>query len=71
LREGVSGMEKKGVPGKRDIEASADDLPFEGKTKYELDVDRMVNEGLGGGRVTNQNGHIGDTTTEPDDYAPE
>ncbi|HEY8529081.1 MAG TPA: hypothetical protein VIL22_05310 [Paenibacillaceae bacterium] len=55
-------MDKKG--------ASADDLPFEGKEKYELDVDRMVNEGLGGGRVTEHNGYIGDTTVEPDDFAP-
>lgn len=61
-REGMSDMDNKG--------ASADDLPFEGKGKYELDVDRMVNEGLGGGRVTEHNGYIGDTTAEPDDFAP-
>ncbi len=27
---------------------------------YLLDVDRMVNEGLGGGQVTISNGYIGD-----------
>ncbi|HEX7057766.1 MAG TPA: hypothetical protein VF260_11330 [Bacilli bacterium] len=28
------------------------------------DVDRMVNEGLGGGNVTINNGYIGDSTTD-------
>ncbi len=30
---------------------------------YFLDIDRMVNEGLGGGQVTNDNGLIEETTT--------
>ncbi|WP_106766776.1 hypothetical protein [Paenibacillus faecalis] len=29
-----------------------------------LDIDRMVNEGLGGGNVTRDNGLIGHTTTD-------
>ncbi|MCM3786658.1 hypothetical protein M3231_27365 [Neobacillus mesonae] len=29
-----------------------------------FDVDRMVNEGLGGGQVTEDNGYIGDSTTD-------
>lgn len=29
-----------------------------------LDIDRMVNEGLGGGNVTEHNGLIGSTTTD-------
>jgi hypothetical protein len=28
-----------------------------------MDIDRMVNEGLGGGQVSEQNGLIGETTT--------
>lgn len=31
---------------------------------YLLDVDRMVNEGLGGGEVTIANGYIGDIAPE-------
>lgn len=31
---------------------------------YLLDVDRMVNEGLGGGQVTIANGYIGDIAPE-------
>ncbi|MGD8190601.1 hypothetical protein ACQCN2_11525 [Brevibacillus ginsengisoli] len=29
-----------------------------------MDIDRMVNEGLGGGTVSNQNGLIEETTTD-------
>ncbi|WDH83807.1 hypothetical protein [Paenibacillus urinalis] len=29
-----------------------------------FDVDRMVNEGLGGGQVTDDNGYIGDSTSD-------
>ncbi|WP_211749210.1 hypothetical protein [Paenibacillus sp. Marseille-Q4541] len=29
-----------------------------------FDVDRMVNEGLGGGQVTEDNGYIGDSTSD-------
>lgn len=31
---------------------------------YLLDIDRMVNEGLGGGKVTIKNGYIGDVPPE-------
>lgn len=41
---------------------SSSDIPFEGKEQYELDIDRMVNEGLGGGYVTEHNGLIEETT---------
>ena len=40
------------------------ELDYEGKKKYFLDVDRMVNEGLGGGQVTQDNGLIEDSTTD-------
>lgn len=30
-----------------------------------IDVDRMVNEGLGGGTVSPHNGYIGDSTADP------
>jgi len=36
----------------------------EGRKEQEMDVDRMVNEGLGGGQVTLHNGYIGETTTD-------
>lgn len=29
-----------------------------------FDIDRMVNEGLGGGEITADNGYIGDSTTD-------
>lgn len=29
-----------------------------------FDIDRMVNEGLGGGNITADNGYIGDSTTD-------
>lgn len=36
----------------------------EGRDQKFLDIDRMVNEGLGGGMVTEDNGFIGDTTAD-------
>ncbi|MEX2103841.1 MAG: hypothetical protein WD907_00715, partial [Bacilli bacterium] len=41
-----------------------DDCDYEGREQFEVDVDRMVNEGLGGGQVTAQNGLIEETTTD-------
>ena len=35
-----------------------------GRDEYDMDVDRMINEGLGGGQVTEHNGLITDTTTD-------
>jgi hypothetical protein len=46
-----------------------DESIHEGKDVYDMDVDRMINEGLGGGQVTVHNGLISDSTTdtmEPD-----
>lgn len=40
------------------------DTRHEGKDKYDMDVDRMINEGLGGGQVTLHNGLIEETTTD-------
>jgi hypothetical protein len=45
------------------LEASSDSI-HEGKDVYDMDVDRMINEGLGGGQVTLQNGLISETTTD-------
>jgi hypothetical protein len=36
----------------------------EGREDFFMDIDRMVNEGLGGGTVTMDNGFIGDSTTD-------
>jgi hypothetical protein len=35
----------------------------QGRDDYFMDIDRMVNEGLGGGYVSAQNGLIEETTT--------
>ncbi|CAM3640816.1 hypothetical protein COLU111180_00755 [Cohnella lubricantis] len=40
------------------------DALYEGKERFDMDIDRMVNEGLGGGQVTMDNGLIGETTTD-------
>ena len=36
----------------------------EGRENYDMDVDRMVNEGLGAGYVTEHNGLVNETTTD-------
>ncbi|WP_042165702.1 hypothetical protein [Paenibacillus gorillae] len=36
----------------------------EGRNDYFMDIDRMVNEGLGGGQVTMHNGLIEESTTD-------
>lgn len=41
-----------------------EDTIFEGRDAYDMDVDRMINEGLGGGQVTTHNGLITETTTD-------
>lgn len=41
-----------------------EDAVFEGRDEYDMDVDRMINEGLGGGQVTLHNGLITESTTE-------
>jgi hypothetical protein len=40
------------------------DSLYEGRDTHDMDVDRMVNEGLGGGNVSAQNGLIEETTTD-------
>ena len=45
-------------------EATAGELMYEGRDDYFMDIDRMVNEGLGGGNVTLQNGLIDESTTD-------
>ncbi len=40
------------------------DSLYEGRGDNFMDIDRMVNEGLGGGQVTLQNGLIEETTTD-------
>ena len=37
---------------------------YEGRDVYDMDIDRMVNEGLGGGQVTLHNGLIAESTTD-------
>ncbi|SFA96638.1 hypothetical protein SAMN05216312_102559 [Cohnella sp. OV330] len=37
---------------------------YEGRDNYDMDIDRMINEGLGGGQVTLDNGLIEETTTD-------
>ncbi|RAV20256.1 hypothetical protein [Paenibacillus contaminans] len=43
---------------------SLDDSIYEGRDANFMDIDRMVNEGLGGGQVTLGNGLIDDSTTD-------
>lgn len=40
------------------------DCQNEGREDYFMDIDRMVNEGLGGGYVSPQNGLIEESTTD-------
>ena len=47
-----------------DQKQAAVDLKHEGRDDYFMDIDRMVNEGLGGGNVTLQNGLIDESTTD-------
>jgi hypothetical protein len=45
-------------------ETQLSDSIHEGKDVYDMDIDRMINEGLGGGQVTVQNGLISESTTD-------
>ncbi len=47
-----------------DQKQAAADPKHEGRDDYFMDIDRMVNEGLGGGNVTLQNGLIDESTTD-------
>ncbi|WP_281884564.1 hypothetical protein [Paenibacillus sp. YYML68] len=43
---------------------NSNDTSHEGRDSYFMDIDRMINEGLGGGMVSMQNGLIEETTTD-------
>ncbi|GAA3403057.1 hypothetical protein ACFFNY_05790 [Paenibacillus hodogayensis] len=45
-------------------ERQQSDADHEGREQYDMDVDRMINEGLGGGNVTLHNGLIEETSTD-------
>jgi hypothetical protein len=40
------------------------DSELESREDHMMDIDRMINEGLGGGNVTPHNGLIEETTTD-------
>lgn len=40
------------------------DSNYEGRDAYDMDVDRMINEGLGGGMVSYQNGLVQETSVD-------
>lgn len=52
------------VDEKRDGKPNSIDTVTEGREQYFMDIDRMVNEGLGGGQVTLHNGLIGETAVD-------
>lgn len=55
--------EREGAAGNKPD--STGDADYEGRLEAELDIDRMVNEGLGGGMTDpERNGRIGETTTD-------
>jgi len=45
-------------------DVTMDDALFEGRNSADMDIDRMVNEGLGGGNITLHNGFIDHSTTD-------
>jgi hypothetical protein len=45
------------------------DASHEGRDSSFMDIDRMINEGLGGGTVTINNGLIEESTTDTMDHA--
>jgi hypothetical protein len=47
-----------------DIDNVSADSEDEGRAKHLMDIDRMINEGLGGGNVSPDNGLIEETTTD-------
>ncbi|MFE4572749.1 hypothetical protein [Paenibacillus chitinolyticus] len=44
------------------------DGTHQGRDDYYMDIDRMINEGLGGGQVTVHNGLIEESTTDTMGY---
>jgi hypothetical protein len=47
-----------------DLKEELSDKVNEGRDDYFMDIDRMINEGLGGGNVTLHNGLIDASTTD-------
>ncbi|MDF2814786.1 MAG: hypothetical protein K0Q81_986 [Paenibacillus sp.] len=47
----------------------AKDSENEGRSDYFMDIDRMINEGLGGGTVSMHNGLIEETSTDTMNHA--
>jgi hypothetical protein len=47
---------------------AAQDTFHQGQDDYFMDIDRMINEGLGGGNVTLHNGLIESSTTDTMDH---
>lgn len=47
-----------------DLKEELSDSVNEGRDDYFMDIDRMINEGLGGGNVTLHNGLIDASTTD-------
>ncbi|MFC5701808.1 hypothetical protein ACFPVX_10945 [Cohnella faecalis] len=47
-----------------DVQPVSADAKHEGKDAYDMDIDRMINEGLGGGQVTIHNGLITESSTD-------
>ncbi|WP_079914492.1 hypothetical protein [Paenibacillus sp. 32352] len=48
--------------------SSTTDALHQGRDDYFMDIDRMVNEGLGGGYVSLKNGLIEESTTDTMDH---
>jgi hypothetical protein len=49
-------------------EKAVTDATNQGRDDYFMDIDRMINEGLGGGNVTINNGLIEESTTDTMDH---
>lgn len=47
---------------------NTDDASHEGRDSSFMDIDRMINEGLGGGTVSMHNGLIEESTTDTMDH---
>lgn len=53
------------------LEAQRKDVDVNGRHRFEMDVDRMVNEGLGGGHVGDGSGLIEESHVEGDSSVEE
>jgi hypothetical protein len=57
-------MKKEGRDWMSEKNAGQRDSLYESRDEMFMDIDRMVNEGLGGGIVSTQNGLIEETSTD-------